>query len=226
MAINNLNSGVGIQPTIVDAKGDLIVATGADAVNRLAVGTANQQLVVDSSTSTGLKWAAPAGLVLLNTTSFSGVSSQSVNDVFSATYTNYRIVLNVTSNTSGAADIVLRMRIAGADNSTAGNYRWSGVYAGSNATTVAGVNSGGGESGFRFSGITNEGYASIDLYNPFESFRTGFTGLSSYIDSTPISYSFFRCGVMTVTTSYTGFTFFPAVAGNITGTVSIFGYNK
>lgn len=48
----------GIQPTIVDAKGDLIVATAADTVSRLAVGTNNHVLTADSSTSTGLKWAA------------------------------------------------------------------------------------------------------------------------------------------------------------------------
>ena len=51
----------GIQPTIVDAKGDLIVATAADTVSRLAVGTNNHVLTADSSTSTGLKWAAAAG---------------------------------------------------------------------------------------------------------------------------------------------------------------------
>lgn len=51
----------GIQPTIVDAKGDLIVATAADTVSRLAVGTNGQLLTADSTTSTGLKWAdAPA----------------------------------------------------------------------------------------------------------------------------------------------------------------------
>jgi len=51
-----------IAASIVDAKGDLIVATGADAVSRLAVGTANDYaLVVDSTTGTGLKWAPQAG---------------------------------------------------------------------------------------------------------------------------------------------------------------------
>lgn len=46
----------GIQPTIVDAKGDLIAATAADTVNRLAVGSNDQVLVADSATSTGLAW--------------------------------------------------------------------------------------------------------------------------------------------------------------------------
>jgi hypothetical protein len=49
----------GIQPTIVDAKGDLIVATGNDSPNRLAVGANNLVLTADSAEATGLKWAAP-----------------------------------------------------------------------------------------------------------------------------------------------------------------------
>jgi hypothetical protein len=48
--------------TAVDAKGDLIVGTGADTFSRLAVGgTDGHTLQVDSSTATGLKWAASAG---------------------------------------------------------------------------------------------------------------------------------------------------------------------
>jgi hypothetical protein len=50
-----------VPKSIVDAKGDIIAATAADTVARLAVGTANQVLTVDSSTATGLKWATPAG---------------------------------------------------------------------------------------------------------------------------------------------------------------------
>ena len=44
--------------TAIDAKGDLIVGTGADTFARLAVGTNGHTLVADSSVSpTGLKWA-------------------------------------------------------------------------------------------------------------------------------------------------------------------------
>jgi hypothetical protein len=50
----------GIQPTLLTAKGDLISATAASTVARLAVGSDAQILVADSSTSTGLKWATPA----------------------------------------------------------------------------------------------------------------------------------------------------------------------
>lgn len=42
--------------TAIDAKGDLIGGTGADAFARLAVGTNNSVLTADSSTATGLAW--------------------------------------------------------------------------------------------------------------------------------------------------------------------------
>jgi hypothetical protein len=46
----------GIQPTILTTKGDLISATAASTVNRLAVGSNDQVLVADSAASTGLAW--------------------------------------------------------------------------------------------------------------------------------------------------------------------------
>jgi len=46
-----------ISKTIMDAKGDLLTATGADTPARLAVGTDGQVLVADSTQTTGLKWA-------------------------------------------------------------------------------------------------------------------------------------------------------------------------
>ena len=57
-AFVNTTPGV-VQNDIVDAKGDIIVATAADAVSRLAVGTDTHALVADSSEATGLKWAVP-----------------------------------------------------------------------------------------------------------------------------------------------------------------------
>lgn len=56
--------------TAIDAKGDLIVGTGADTFARLAVGGTNGHvLTVDSGEATGMKWAAAAGGA-----SFSGAS--------------------------------------------------------------------------------------------------------------------------------------------------------
>ena len=47
-----------ISKTIMDAKGDLISATGADTPARLAVGSDGQVLLADSTQATGLRWAA------------------------------------------------------------------------------------------------------------------------------------------------------------------------
>jgi len=46
-----------IANSIVDAKGDLIVASAADTVGRLAAGTNGQFLKANSSTASGLQWA-------------------------------------------------------------------------------------------------------------------------------------------------------------------------
>jgi len=47
-----------IARAVLDAKGDLIVATSADTPGKLSVGTNGQYLQADSSTATGLKWAS------------------------------------------------------------------------------------------------------------------------------------------------------------------------
>lgn len=44
--------------TAIDAKGDLVVGTGADAFSRLAIGADTTVLTADSAEATGMKWAA------------------------------------------------------------------------------------------------------------------------------------------------------------------------
>ena len=91
--------------TAVDAKGDLIVGTGADTFARLAVGGTNgHTLQVDSSTSTGLKWAAAAsggGMTLLNSgsTTLSGTTT-----TFNITTTGYKHLFVVLKDIYTAAE--------------------------------------------------------------------------------------------------------------------------
>ncbi len=61
-AFQTPTSGSVATDIIWDTKGDLAVGTGADAAIRLASsGVNNQVLTIDTTTATGLKWAAPAG---------------------------------------------------------------------------------------------------------------------------------------------------------------------
>jgi hypothetical protein len=102
--------------TAIDAKGDLIAGTGADAFSRLAVGANDTVLTADSTAATGLKWATPAssgGMTLLSTTSFSG-SSITVSSI-NQTYRNLVIEF---ANVTATADYTYRWRPNGNDDSS------------------------------------------------------------------------------------------------------------
>jgi len=131
--INGITAGTGItgggtsgtvtvtneMATTIDAKGDLVVGTGADTFARLAVGTNGHTLVADSSTATGLAYAAPAGggltLSLITDGTLSGSSL-----TLSSLSTYDTLILMITNlNQSNAAQLRLRVNA----NSTS-NY-WS-----------------------------------------------------------------------------------------------------
>jgi hypothetical protein len=79
------NASAGIAKTIVDAKGDIIAATAADTVARLAVGANGTVLTADSAEATGLKWVAggapTTSYTLINTggTTLSGSSTITIS---------------------------------------------------------------------------------------------------------------------------------------------------
>ena len=220
-----------IQNAIVDAKGDLISATAADTPARLAVGTNGQVLVADSTTATGLAWAsAPSGLNLVSTTSFTSVASQSIPSVFSASYTNYKILLTITASTATAL-CTLRLRSGSTDNSTAGNYLYQNFQLGGITNSDALAQGWSNTSATSFIAtqlVTNAGfqnrYSVIEMLSPFETFKTGYTADFMGGNGAPHDYANKITGRMDVTTSYDGFSII-AGSGNITGKVSVYGYN-
>ena len=61
---------------LVDAKGDLLVASAADTVTRLAAGTNGYVLTANSGATNGIEWAAPAAVgVFESSISFEGSSA-------------------------------------------------------------------------------------------------------------------------------------------------------
>ncbi len=109
--------------TAIDAKGDLVVGTGADTFSKLTVGANGTTLVADSATSTGLKWAAPGGasaLTKITSASFSAVTTLDIDSLFSATYKRYMVILSLQASSS--SELNLRFRAGGTTKTTSDYY--------------------------------------------------------------------------------------------------------
>lgn len=223
------NAGAAVAKSLIDAEGDLIVGDAADAVQRLAIGSNGNVLTVDTAVDGKIKWAAPAGsgMVLINKTDFTASAAVNVNDVFSATYDVYRIILdNVES--SGAGTLGLRLRVGGADLTTAGVYRYGGLEWGDNVTAVGYDVSGTSATFLRFlyldGAAADRAFAIMDINAPF---ATSITLTHNHENrfrpaSTPIGFGGLQHGGVNNTTSYTGFSLV-ASANNFTGTVRTYG---
>ena len=106
-----------VPKSLVDAKGDIIAATAADTVARLAVGTANQVLTVDSSTATGLKWATPSAgasptfsLINAGGTALTGATTVTVSGI--SGYDKFYILIDGASSANVSSEIIVQLNTA------------------------------------------------------------------------------------------------------------------
>ena len=135
------NAGAAIAKTIVDAKGDIIAATADDTVSRLAVGANDTVLTADSSTATGLKWAA-AGAAdnyeLINTggTALTGASTITISGISGKNRLYIESTYWITT-ASGPSGIQIRL-----NTDSGSNYLYYGT-----AQTIGGTNVGYNGSG-------------------------------------------------------------------------------
>jgi len=133
--------------TAIDAKGDLVAGTGADAFSRIAVGANNTVLTADSAEATGLKWATPAsggtgGYTLLNAggTALTGAATVTVSSITSndllimvtgATSANASSLISLKFNSSATNHNANAMRIIASSSYSTGSYdQWSETNAG------------------------------------------------------------------------------------------------
>jgi hypothetical protein len=182
-------------------------------------GTTGQVLAKSSNTDYATQWVAPSGLVLLNTTTFSGLASQSVNDVFSSTYDSYKVVFNLTA--TGNTGLRIQMR-AGGEDATGSNYARQYVlvtagsfFAGRNTTQTS----------YDLTDVNNKGTGEITIFNPNKAEPTSFSALSGYNIAGNDLYWFSTVGNHQLSNAYTGFTIFPGT-GTITGQLSVYGLAK
>lgn len=175
----------------------------ANTNTRLALGTAGQILTVNSG-ATAPEWATPAtpasgDFVRITTTDSGGsVASFSVNDVFSASYRNYKVLVNYTG--AAEAQLLLRFRIGGSDNTTGSSYITQIL-----GPDGASVNASRATQDKGFVGIFNSNLQSqleLNLYNPYLTIPTNYTSVGTG-GSALVRYC---AGIHNQSTSYTGFT--------------------
>jgi hypothetical protein len=186
----------------------------------LAIRTLGNAIDTSMNTALGTK---KAGMVLLNTTSFSAVSSQDITGIFSATYTQYRVICNLIGGTTSTE---LRGRFLSGTNTpyTGADHRMQ-TFSAKNTTL----------SGTRFTGDTqfynicevssdNESLIVMEFLNPFQSVKKSIlTSTAMEASTTGIGLRITAHGTPN-TTAFTGFRFLP-VASTIAGSVSVYGYN-
>jgi hypothetical protein len=200
------------------AKGDLFTYSTAPA--RLAVGNDGETIVADSSTATGLKWAAPAsgGLKKITSGTFTAQTAVSVNSCFSATYDVYLLEVRYIS-TSGTSTMTMKFRASGTDQDNNYYYGYTGASNTGTAQTYNGSNTAGSQIGL--SGTAEGCLSSHTIYNPNNTSRKLYVGGWSNGDS---SIYVSGGGQRSNTTAADGFSLLFSAAS--TGLYAIYGLEK
>jgi len=147
----------------------------------------------------------------------SGVSSQVVSNVFSATYKSYKIFIELSQ--SAASDILFRLRTGSTSATT--NYAYQ-YLRGGGGTSVASAGA-SGQSSFlsTANAASGAGWSEMVLHRPFEATDTFLTSVwFASVYSTGIT-----SGLHATATSYESFEILPT-SGNFTGSVKTYGLNQ
>lgn len=173
----------------------------------------NLTLASDGSVSGG---AGLGGLVHIATESFSGVSSVSLDNVFTSTYDNYRIVVAADF---AAGTAYLRLRISGTDKSSSTYRRTLASYSTAGAgPVVEAANSATGVT-LTFTGATTA-KTTVDVFSPYINGKTWFSfqGAADGSNQNVVH----GAGDQTETIQCDGFTLLNTA--NFTGSLSVYGY--
>jgi hypothetical protein len=172
-----------------------------------------------STTTLGGSTLNLPGLVKITDSTFSAQSTVSINNCFTSTYLNYRIVVE-TVLASGSQNIRFRMRVSGSDNSTANAYA-------SQRLTADGFNNVSSERFVDSYGVlsatttTATHLAVVDFTRPATANATGFVSLGN--DPQTGGRVSIYAGTHNQTVAYDGITIYPA-SSTITGSIKIYGY--
>ena len=157
------------------------------------------------------------GLVLISATTATTVQTFSINNCFSSTYTNYKIVINFSAAV-GDGVLVGRLRVGGVNAST--NYAVQRLAANIN-TVSAGQDTSGTDDFFiqnYVAATANRNYIALDICNPAAAAPTSgiaMTGRADLLDIISITH--------TTATAYDGISFITD-GTNFSGTFRVYAY--
>jgi hypothetical protein len=207
-----------IQNALLTTTGDTIYASGASTPARLGIGSSGQVLTVAAGVPS---WATPAtgALTLINTTTFSAVSSVSIGSnaspLFSSTYDNYYITFDGT--VSGNCGLFFRLRANTTDATTNYNRQQMQVVGATTYFSSASAQT----SGYAGNCVTSGGTNDLYLYRPFLAKQTiGYCVANGGAGD--------EIGIFntrhTDSTSYNGITIITNNSATTTGTIRVYGY--
>lgn len=172
-------------------------------------------LAVGSGSAT----ATASGLI-----TFTGVSSVSLNGVFTSAYKNYYLAASDLNTASGNANFSLRLRSAGTDSTANSYYQYWTM---KRLSGAAQDNTGGPNTFYTVVGFDANTSYSWNFYGtittPQTVKNTLVTGLGFGADATS-TYNVVSSVLHATTASFDGITFFPT-SSTMSGTVQIYGYN-
>lgn len=189
-------------------------ATGSDVTLTLPGSAGTAALTTDT------------GLAFITSSTFSAVSSVSVNNCFTSTYKNYAVLLEAVASTTNVG-ITLRMRASATDNSSS-NYKYGTVQVQTKTSnTPFGGYGNGLTTGWNLSSCSDTEMSSwiLQIRGPQTTDNTNMQGHFFVNFKTDDGYYGTTAGAMSVTTSYDGFSIIPST-GTITGTVRVYGYRN
>jgi hypothetical protein len=205
--------------TAIETLGDAIDASLVD----LRGGTTGQVLKKASATQMDFEWgSAASGLTLINTTTFSNVSSVSLpTGTFTSTYDNYRVITDFRGLSSDG-DGSLRVRASGTDLTTS-TYKYGRTYLGAYSAVAFGSENGISGTSINIGSVTTVagrgGNFGIDVHAPMLATATG---IQSWGVGNAVGFT--GC-IVDNTTAYDSLTFFLS-GNNITGTIRVYGYQN
>jgi hypothetical protein len=197
------------------------VPTSTDLVKDGATAIETLGDAIDASMNTALG-TKKAGMVLLNTTSFSGVASISLPaNTFTSSYDNYLVNLYYDLSTGTNVDVNWRGRTAGTDNSTA-NYNIQDIRV--TTTSVTSVRATGQTSGkIGLADTLNPNMAQFLIFSPNKVAKTVLI-TNTFCPNSGARYEDAK-NLFNATTAFDSITIIPS-AGNMTGSISCYGYNQ